>query len=241
MITSILIDDEIDALETLEWKLNTYCPQVEVLGKLTDPRQAISLISDVQPDCIFLDIRMPRLSGFDILQQLKRYKSKVIFVTAHEEFAMKAIRESVFDYILKPVDKQDLMHVIQKLEKSLLLKDYKEIDLNTGRRKGRISLCNNGTINFYDYQEIIFLKAEGSYTTVHLTENRKIMLSKTLKEVESMFNYASCFYRIHNSYFINLNHVKEYIKCQGGALYMSNGEHVSISRSKKEEFLEIML
>ncbi len=240
MITSILIDDETNALEALEWKLGKYCPKVSVLDMVNDPQSAMESILTNIPDCIFLDIQMSKMSGFDLLENLGAIESKIIFVTAYDEYALQAIKVPAFDYLLKPVDKDDLIKVVDRLEKQLQ-QQKNQVRAIPGAIKNRVGMCINGSINFFDYAEVIFLKAEGNYTTVYLTKNRKEMLSKTLKEVESLFSNIPCFFRVHNSYFINLNHVIEYKKCEGGALIMSNHKHVSISRSKKEEFLVRMM
>ncbi len=240
MITSILIDDETNALEALEWKLKKYCPKVQILDMVNDPQCAMQSILANKPDCIFLDIQMSKMSGFDLLENLGAIESKIVFVTAYDEYALQAIKVPAFDYLLKPVDKDDLIKVVDRLEKQLQQKKN-QLPAFPGAVKNRVGLCINGAISFFDYDEVIFLKAEGNYTNVYLTKNRKEMLSKTLKEVESLFCNIPCFFRVHNSYFINLNHVLAYRKCEGGTLIMSNHKHVSISRSKKEEFLVRML
>ncbi len=242
MITCILIDDETDALEALEWKLQKYCPNMQILDKVSDPECAIDSILSQKPDCIFLDIQMPKVSGFDLLENIGNIESLIVFVSAYDEYALQAIKVPAFDYILKPVDRNDLVKVVNRLEKHKQNKNSKEqLEMLPGALKNRVGLYMNGAISFFNYEEVIFLKADGNYTTIYLTKNRKEMLSKTLKEVESFFSDIPCFFRVHNSYFINLNHVIEYRKCEGGTLIMSNHKNVSISRSKKEEFLVRML
>ncbi len=235
MITTILIDDEINALETLEWQIKTYCSHIKILKKVTSSAEAISEVKRLNPDCIFLDIKMPCLSGFDVLKYLKNQSFKTIFTTAHDEYAIKAIKASAFDYLLKPIDKDDLIDTVSKLslvingdEKNTLFDPHKKIPIQV-----------DGSIHFYDNNEIIFLKAESNYTTIFLTNNRKVTLCKTLKEVEKSFSQPT-FFRIHKSYLINLNHVQEYMKCEGGSVLMSNGKYTGISRSKKNLFFDLM-
>ncbi|KAA1247279.1 LytTR family DNA-binding domain-containing protein [Aquimarina sp. RZ0] len=231
LIKSILIDDEEDAIQSLEWKICRYCPGIEIVASVSDPLHAIETIENINPDCIFIDIKMPLLSGFDILESLHQKKITVIITSAFEDYALKAIKFSVFEYLLKPIDKDDLVRVYNKL--------CKRIKLATNNKQSRIQLCVNGVIYFFKKNEIVLLKAEGNYTTIFLTDNRKLFLSKTLKEVIKPLP-TSCFFRIHKSYCINLEHVQEYKKSQGGVIRMSNGEYVSISRDRKITFLAKM-
>lgn len=241
MFTCILIDDEKDSLDTLEWKIQNYCPNIKILDKIRDSRLAIDKIIEKEPDCIFLDINMPKISGFDLLTSLGDLDCYIVLVTAYEEYSLQAIKASVFDYLLKPVDKNDLIFLERKLKKDALRKiTHKKKKKIEGSLRKKIGFQTKGSINFYDFEEIIFLKAEGSYTTIFLTQNRTETLSKTLKEVISMFSDNQTFFRVHNSYYINLNHVAKYYKNQGGTIIMSNNKHVSVSRSKKEEILQKM-
>lgn len=231
LIKSILIDDEEDAIQSLEWKIYKYCPEIEIVASVKDPLCAIKTIETINPDCIFIDIKMPLLSGFDILEALHQKKFAVIITSAFEDYALKAIKFSVFEYLLKPIDKDDLLRVYHKL--------CKRIKLSTNEEHSRIQLCVNGVIYFFKNNEIVLLKAEGNYTKIFLTDNRKLFLSKTLKEVIEPLS-KSCFFRIHKSYCINLEHVQEYRKSQGGVIIMSNGEYASISRDRKVTFLAKM-
>ncbi|WP_298314988.1 LytTR family DNA-binding domain-containing protein [uncultured Aquimarina sp.] len=225
-IKSILIDDEEDAIQSLQWKLCRYCPHIEIIDTISDPLNAVKVIEKTKPDCVFIDIKMPNLTGFDILKALHQKNFCVIITSAFEDYALKAIRFSVFDYLLKPIDKDDLLRVYKKLCETI----------NITSASVRIKLCVNGVIHFFKKDEIIMLKAEGNYTKIFLSNNRKLFLSRTLKEIIELLP-SSCFFRIHNSYCINLSHVQEYRKNQGGVVIMSNGQHASISRNRKSEFL----
>ncbi len=230
-IKSILIDDEEDAIQSLQWKIFRYCPYIEIIDTISNPLNAIKVIEKTNPDCVFIDIKMPNLTGFDILESLHQKKFSVIITSAFEDYALKAIKLSVFDYLLKPIDKDDLIRVYRKLCQTINIYPDPEI--------ARIKLCVNGVIHFFKKNEIIMLKAESNYTKIFLSDNRKLFLSKTLKEVTEGLP-RTCFFRIHNSYCINLNHVQEYRKNQGGIVIMSNGQHASISRNRKNEFLTKM-
>ncbi|WP_108804638.1 LytTR family DNA-binding domain-containing protein [Aquimarina sp. Aq107] len=227
-IKSILIDDEEDAIQSLEWKICRYCPHIEIVETISNPLEAIKVIENTNFDCVFIDIKMPNLSGFDILEALHQRDFFVVITSAFENYALKAIQFSVFDYLLKPIDKDDLVRVYKKL--------CQHININNPSQSAIIKLCVNGVIHFLKKDEIIMLKAEGNYTKVFLINNRKLFLSKTLKEVTEVLP-ESCFFRVHNSYCINLSHVQEYRKNQGGIIIMSNGQHASISRNRKNEFL----
>ncbi len=243
MITCILIDDEPKALTVLEWNLNKYCPSIQIIDKISTPDEAIDSIITNTPDCIFLDIQMPRMNGFELLKQVDHLDFKVIFVTAYDEYALEAIKASAFEYLLKPIDKRDLTKAVHKLEKELdlTIKNKTPVLHNQETVTERIGLSVNGAIVFYNFKEIIYLRAEGNYTTIYLINSQKLVVTKLLKDVERSFPNPHPFYRVHNSFLVNLNHVKEYQKHQGGVLIMSNDTTVCISRSRKEGFLSRIL
>ena len=236
MITTILIDDEENALTNLEWQLKTYCNHIDILKKISVPTTAIYEIEKLNPDCIFLDIQMPYISGFDVLKFAKNKNFKTIITTAHEKYAIKAIKTDIFDYLLKPIDKDDLIQAVGRL--STLIWNTRKKNIIVAPQK-KISIHVSGAINFYESNEIVFLKAESNYTIIFLTKGRKITLCKTLKEVEKDFDNPD-FVRIHKSYLININHVQQYVKSEGGSILMSNNASICISRSKKELFFNLM-
>lgn len=242
MLKTVLIDDEINALEALEWKLNRYAADDVSIIKCNSPLQGIDIINKEKPDVVFLDIEMPEMDGFSLLQELSHKDFKLIFTTAHDEFALKAIKVSAIDYLLKPVDKDELISALEKVKsskKDTNLEDKLQSlfsNLNPSKAD-KINISADGKIYLLNKDEVIMLKSDKSYTTVFLTEDRKILVSKTLKEVERKFDFQQ-FFRVHNSYLINTNHIKEYIKNLGGELMMSNGMRASISRNKKAELLE---
>lgn len=236
MITTILIDDDETALDSLEWQIKTYCKQLAILEKVNTPDKAIAAIKSLKPYCIFLDINMPFLDGFDVLKCLTHQPFQTIFTTAHEKYALKAIKASAFDYLLKPIDRYDLIDSVLKLEQRLGNIDEQKKQNAKGEK---IKIQVDGSVHFFSPKEVIFLKAESNYTTIHLTNGRKFTLCKTLKEVEKEFENPS-FLRTHKSFVINLNHVQEYKKCDGGSIVMSNGRHTGISRMKKELFFDLM-
>ncbi|MDH5412607.1 MAG: LytTR family DNA-binding domain-containing protein [Flavobacteriaceae bacterium] len=240
MLKTVLVDDEINALEALEWKLNRYIEDIQII-KCNSPVEAIAVIEKEKPDLVFLDIEMPEMDGFTMLQKLSNTNFDLIFTTAHDEFALKAIKVSALDYLLKPVDKDELITAVDKVRasrKGNQLEDkLQSLFTNLKDKNDKISIAADGKIYLLDRDDVIMLKSDKSYTTIFLKDDKKIVVSKTLKEVEKKFEYSE-FYRVHNSYLININHVKEYLKSMGGELIMSNGMSASISRNKKNELLE---
>jgi two-component system LytT family response regulator len=240
MLKTVLVDDEINALEALEWKLNRYIEDIQII-KCNSPVEAIAVIEKEKPDLVFLDIEMPEMDGFTMLQKLSNTNFDLIFTTAHDEFALKAIKVSAIDYLLKPVDKDELITAVDKVRasrKGNQLEDkLQSLFTNLKDKNDKISIAADGKIYLLERDDVIMLKSDKSYTTIFLKDDKKIVVSKTLKEVEKKFEYSE-FYRVHNSYLININHVKEYLKSMGGELIMSNGMSASISRNKKNELLE---
>ena len=241
MLKTVLIDDEINALEALEWKLKRYVEDIEII-KCNSPQEGIDTINNIKPDLVFLDIEMPEIDGFELLKRLSYKDFDLIFTTAHDEFALKAIKVSAIDYLLKPVDKDELITAIDKVKsnkKGNKLEDKLESlfsNMNTAKTD-KINIAADSKIYLLDKEDVIMLKSDKSYTTIFLKDEKSILVSKTLKEVEKKFNFPQ-FYRVHNSYLINMNHIREYSKGMGGELIMSNGMHAGISRNKKAELLE---
>ena len=237
MLNIVLVDDENDALEALEWKLNNYIDDVQIT-KCSSPIESIKVIDETQPDIVFLDIQMPEMDGFTLLEHLTFKKFNLIFTTAHDEFALKAIKVSAIDYLLKPVDKDELIAAIGKIreqKKDVLLEDKLQLLLgNLNNNQDKINISADGKVYLLEKDDVVMLKSDKSYTTIYLVSEQEIVVSKTLKEVEKKFQFSQ-FYRVHNSYLINLNHVKEYLKGFGGELIMTNGQSASISRTKKAE------
>jgi len=241
MLRILLVDDENDALEALEWKLNHYIDDVDI-SVCNSPIKAIDIIEETKPDVVFLDIQMPEMDGFTMIEKLSFKNFNLIFTTAHDEFALKAIKVSAIDYLLKPVDKDELIDAISKVRSSqtdFKLEDKLQLLLNNinGSPNDKINISADGKVYLLEQDDVVMLKSDKSYTTIFLKNEQQIVVSKTLKEVERKFQFTQ-FYRVHNSYLINLNHVKEYLKGLGGELIMSNGLTASISRNKKAELFK---
>lgn len=245
MIKAVIIDDEKHSVETLIWKLENFCPEVAIMASFTNPLKGLEFLRQQQPDILFLDIEMPRLNGFDVLEELQEVSYDIIFITAYDEFAIKAIKFSALDYLLKPVQNSELKQAIEKHKKKdhpnvsssqleILFSNVKEEQKGTGK----IALATKEKIEFVLPEEIIACSSDSNYTLVYLSNGRKKLISKTLKEFEEMLDGLN-FFRIHHSHLINMRHIKEYIRSDGGYLVMTNEMSLPVSRSKKEELLKL--
>jgi two-component system LytT family response regulator len=246
MIRTLIIDDEEDAREALRLSIEFYCPNIELLTTCPSAEAGLQSIHEYQPDLVFLDIQMPRLTGFDLLQQVASIPFEVIFVTAHDQYAIKAIRFSALDYLLKPVDVDDLMQAVRRAERRLHQNDrtceFRSVVHNAQYNQDRINrlaVPSSDGIEFLDPNEIVYCQADGNYTTLYLTHQKKKLISKNLKDFES-FLAESGFCRVHHSSLINLKHIQKYIKGEGGYVILTDNHHVDISRRKKEVFLSML-
>lgn len=243
-VNAIIIDDEPGNIITLSEILKSYCPHIIIKGTAPDIDEAYKLIKGIKPDLIFLDIQMPGGNGFDLLNKIKDRSFETIFVTAFDNYAIKAFKYAVLDYILKPVNIDELQTAVEKATDKLQHKQHEErIDrLLENIKKEDASLYRIGlpTINglyFEDVKAITYLKAEGSYTKVFSESKKEELITKSLKEFEEFLPEA-LFCRIHHSYLINMNFVKRYFKGRGGYVEMNDGTEIEVSVRKKEEFLK---
>lgn len=246
MIRTIIIDDEADARDALKLAISKYCPEVNLIGVYATPEEGIEAIKKLKPALIFLDVQMPHLSGFDVLQQLSPIDFDVIFVSAYDRYAIKAIKFSALDYLMKPVDIEELVHAIQKVKERLPATNndfqYQSVINNIQMKSGkieRLAVPTSTGIDFFNVDDIIYCRADGSYTTLFLADNKNCLVSKNLKDFENLLS-DSGFCRVHHSSLINLKHVQKYIKGEGGYVLLSDGHHVDISRRKKDEFLALL-
>lgn len=245
MIRSILIDDERNALEMMEWLLKTYCPQVEIVDMCTSAQQGIASINTHKPDVIFLDIEMPRMNGFDMLEEFDKLFFDVVFCTAYDQFAIKAFKYSALNYLLKPVDPEDLKATVARIEakKSVPSKEQFElllqnINQSTRTTPQRIALTTNDGMIFVPTTDIVYCEAESNYTSVVLASGKKVVVSKVLKDIDEALNGPD-FCRVHSSFLINVNRIKKYVRGDGGYLIMDDDTNISISRNRRQEFMEL--
>lgn len=245
MITAILIDDERNALEVLRLQLERHCPQVKVLAACDSGAGGVEAIRRFRPDLVFLDIEMPHLNGFDVLEQTRDLDFSVIFTTAYDQFAIKAFRVSALDYLLKPVDVTELRAAVEKARVKGDRVEWEEkisrligqLEPSTTRHTRRIALPVGDALQFMDPDEIVRCESESNYTHIFLAGGKKITLAKTLKEVEDNIG-GPPFFRIHQSHLVNMNHILKFIKGDNAYVVMKDGSSIGVSRNRKEAFLE---
>jgi two-component system LytT family response regulator len=245
MIRCVLIDDEKNALEMMEWLLKTYCPEVEIAAMCNSSELGIEAINKHRPDIVFLDIEMPNMNGFDMLEKFDKLFFDVVFCTAYDQFAIKAFKYSALNYLLKPVDPEDLKNTIRRIneKKSVPSKEQFDLLLQSMKQSGkqtpqRIALTTGDGLLFVPTSDIIYCEAESNYTNVVLNNGKKILVSKVLKDIDEVLSGPD-FYRVHSSFLININRIKKLVRGDGGYIIMDNEAIVNISRTKRQEFMEL--
>ena len=243
MITAIIIDDEQNCIDSLVFDLQKHCKDVEILESCTTPKQGLLSIKKHRPDLVFLDVQMPWMSGFEMLELLDKIDFAIIFTTAFDQFAAKAFRISAIDYLLKPIDIHDLKEAIKKASEKIQQKSGNDNIANFLQNikkpevKQRIAVPGREGYEFIEAGKIIYAKAEGSYTHVFLNDKRKLIVSKTLSDIEELLP-AEHFQRIHHSTLVNLSHITHLFKTDGGFVVLDNGEKLAVSKSRKESLME---
>jgi two-component system LytT family response regulator len=247
MIRAVLVDDEIDSIRVLERLLETFCPQVGIVGKADGVETALQTIQASLPDLVILDIEMTQGNAFDLLNQLHPMTFQVIFVTAFDNYAVRAFKYSAIDYLLKPVDIDDLRSALDRVTERMQEKDV------TGKMK--ILLDNMGTLNlsqqkmavptitglmFVAIRDIIRFEAKGNYTVIFLNNGDQVMASRNIKDYEDLLP-ESIFCRVHNSHIINLQKIQKYHKGRGGYVIMEDGSSIEVASRRREEFLRRLL
>lgn len=242
---AILVDDELNSLQNLQQKLEGFCPDVAIVAVTQKPEEGILLIRQHQPDVVFLDIEMPRMSGFRMLEQLGDYDFDIIFTTAYNHYSIDAIRISAFDYLVKPIGIEELQHAVERLSKSLHKQTKEKIDilkksLNDSRsQEDKIAISTSEGIEFIPIKNIIHIESKSNYSKIFLIDNKSMMVTKILKDFEEMLLPYN-FYRVHNSHLINLTYIQKYVRSEGGHVMLQDGTLIDISRRKKEEFLKMI-
>jgi two-component system LytT family response regulator len=243
---AFIVEDEVLNRDFLKNLLQEFCPQIEVAGTAMHLQEAISGINELAPQIVFMDIELQTATGFDVLQQVKDTSFEVIFTTAYDHYAIKAIKFSAIDYLLKPINFEELTRAVDKAIDSLKMKQKDErLELlmkNVRRPAGddfSISLSTSEGIEFIPLNQIIRLEAKGPYTTFFLKNGTHLMVCKNLKEYELLLTEHG-FFRLHNSYMVNMKEVRKMIKADGGYAVMNDDAMIAISPRKKEEFLSLM-
>lgn len=246
-LQAVLIDDEKSSIQSLAYELDAYCPEVEVVQSFRDPEEGMKYLIKSPPDLLFLDIEMPGMNAFELLQKLPEINFDVVFVTAYDQFAIKAFDFNAVDYLLKPVRKQKLIHAVQKvierqqhnLDKTNLEALIQNIRVQTRSGLEHIALPTSDGFSMVHINDISHLQADSNYTWVHLANQKKHLIAKTLKDMEGMLAFPQ-YFRAHKSYLVNLNHVDRYIRGQGGYLVLRDNTQIPVARSQKPDLLQML-
>jgi two-component system LytT family response regulator len=239
MIKALIVDDEQSSIDLLHWLVDQYCPDISSIKSARNVKDAIQLIQSFQPDIVFLDIRMPHQSGFDLLTTIDNWNFEVIFTTAYNEFAIQAIRFSALDYLLKPIDETELKKAVERFKVKriyapagqVLFRNFIQNISQSNKEKFRLALTDASEVKYVQLEEIIRLQAESNYTHIHLSGNKVFVSAKTLKEYDELLK-GHQFLRIHKSHLVNPLHIQIYDKT--GLLHMSDGSKVEVARRKKD-------
>lgn len=249
MLKALIVDDEKNNRENLAFLLQHDCAGITIAGMAENGMQARQWLAQNEADVVFLDISMPLETGFEMLQQIPQQNFRVIFVTAHDEFALQAIKASAVDYLLKPVNIAELQQAVTKLHNSFNNTQYtaqnKSLIDNLvknfvpGKAPAKIALPQLGGISILDVTEIVSLQADSNYTIIHKKDMQKLVVTKTLKDFEDILD-TDIFMRIHKSHMVNLQYITEYSTADGGVVKMEDGNVWPVSRRQQEAFLEKM-
>lgn len=242
MIKAIIIDDEQHCVKALLNDLQRNCPSVEIIGACYSAKEGIMSIKKNNPDLVFLDVEMPWMNGFEMLEVLGDFNFAIIFTTAHDEFAAKAFRISAVDYLLKPIDANDLKEAVKKAEQKLQQTGNIHIEnllrnIKKPSAQQKIALPYKEGHEFVEVSHIIYCHAEGAYTKVFLDNRKYILVSKTLGDIEELLP-QDMFQRIHHSTVVNLGFITHFVRSDGGYLKLRTGEQLPVSKSKKEGLME---
>ena len=239
-IKTVIVDDEESARNVLTNLLENFHPELEIAGVGRNVKEGLSLITDVNPDLVFLDVEMPDGTGFDLLRKLDNNDFNVIFVSAYDQYAIKAIRFSAVDYLLKPIDLEELDNAIVRVNKSHKRDKESYAGLLSNVASNETKLVTLPTLSGFDIvniDDIIYCEADSNYTKI-VSTGGTVIVSRTLKEYENLL-VERHFIRIHHSTLININHIKQYIKGRGGDVIMSNGDTLAVSRTRKDTFIKL--
>lgn len=242
MLSTIIIDDQKICAEMIRDILETNCPEVKISAINYSGKEGIKAIKKLKPDLVILDVEMPGMNGFEMLKEIGEPDFDVIFVTAHDKYSIEAIRLHALDYLLKPVLPHELIAAITKVVEKQSEDKLKQINSllrhieENQRAVKRVALPMGDGLLFFEMADIIYCESDGNYTTLYLVSGQKMVVTKTLKDMELLF-WGNDFFRIHHSFLVNMNHIRKYVRGNAGYLVMSNGAAITVARSKKQEFL----
>ncbi|UFH57196.1 LytTR family DNA-binding domain-containing protein [Spirosoma sp. KNUC1025] len=247
---ALIIDDEPDNVRLLALQLAKHCPQVEVVGQLTDSTDGLRAIQTLRPGLVFLDIEMPLMNGFQLLEKVGDITFHIVFVTAYDQYAVRAFRFSALDYLLKPIDTVDLITTVRRAENTARI-NPQQLEImrqyypgsSTGQvnygpsSPGRIALPHASGMVFVGTKQIIYCEADSNYTRFHLENGEQYMISKTLGDVQDVLETRG-FVRVHRQYMVNLEHIQKLVKGEGTYLLLTNGASIPVARQQKDRLME---
>jgi two-component system LytT family response regulator len=242
MIKALIIDDEKHCIITLEHLLSQI-ENVTVVATTQDSTLSKKLIEQYQPDIVFLDIEMPEMNGFDVINQFETLPFKVIFTTAYDQYALKALRMNALDYLLKPIAKNDITIALEKYQNKEMEISKDQVQnlhlFNNGKMQDTIALSTQQGLLFVKIDDIMYLEASSCYTFIVMNDKTKHLASKTMATFEEVLSDNPLFFRTHKSHIVNLKFIKQYLRGEGGELIMQDGNNIALSRNRKQEFLNL--
>jgi two-component system, LytTR family, response regulator len=242
MLKCIIVDDEHKSRESLNALIDRFCEGINVAETCQNATEAIEAINRHKPDVVFLDVQLQKETGFDIIEKLDRVDFEIIFTTAYSEYAIKAFKFSAIDYLLKPIDISELRKAIEKVQKKMVgnfsarMEQLTQSLKRNSTKNLKLALPASDGLVFVKVDTIIYCEASGNYTNIYIEDGKRYVVSRTLKEYEELLEDQD-FFRIHNSYLINLNCIKKYIRGEGGQVVMSNDKALDVAKLKKKDFL----
>jgi two-component system, LytTR family, response regulator len=241
MINTIIIDDELASAEALKLKIQKASDDINVIGVFHSAKAIISQMEELAPELIFLDVEMPEMDGFSFLDNFSKRDFEVIITTAHDQYAIHAVRQSAVDFLLKPISISELKEAIDRAKQKINAKNKAEkpsiSKLNA--QFDKIPVPSMRGLQFVPIKEILYLSSEGNYTNIYLENKQKIVSSRNLGDYENLLESVH-FYRIHHSTIINLSKIHEYLKGEGGSVILTDGTELDVSKRRKKEFMEII-
>ncbi|OFX55434.1 MAG: hypothetical protein A2046_12505 [Bacteroidetes bacterium GWA2_30_7] len=243
MINTIIIDDEPKVQKSIEMIINQYCPKLNVVGMASSALEGIKEINCKKPDLVLIDIEMPHGTGFDLLESIKNPEFQIIFITAYNQYAVKAFKYSAVDYLLKPIDIEEFVSAINRVEKNIQSPAFQKYNVLLENIKNnnlsKIAIPTSDGLEYIQVNKIMYLEAERSYCYIYMENDKKMLVSRSLSDIEKLIESES-FFRCHKSFLVNLEYVKKYVRFDGGYILLNNSKRIDLSRRKKDEFTEVM-
>lgn len=242
MLRAIIIDDEPDNVRLLALQLKLYCQQVSIVAECTKSAQGLEKIKELNPDVVFLDIEMPIMNGFELLLAVKEINFHVIFVTAYDQFAIKAFKFSALDYLLKPIDTNELKNAVEKAAQypktsQRQVEHFKQLHQNQNIPPDKIALPYQNGVVFTELNKILYCQADNNYTIFFLSDGKQHVVSKTLRSIQEVLEERN-FLRVHRQYLVNLSQIQKYVRGEGNYLIMSDSKSIPVARNQKEKLIE---